>query len=132
MALTLPDFLASCLNFYTCMGKRLLLIGGENTHLFPVVSELGTTVETHHVRSRMRGSLTAALSRLAGLGKADSFVPASEQSVKDIHNLLPAVAFDFLERSLTAPLATFGTTLGLRQQAARPDTFVTVSSGEST
>ena len=84
----------------------------------------------------MRGGLAAALSWLAGLGKADSFVPASEQSVKDIHNLLPAVAFDFLELSLTAPLtaplATFGTTLGLRQQAARPDTFVTVSSGEST
>jgi hypothetical protein len=90
--LPLPDLLASCLNFYTCAGKRLFLIGGENTHLFPVVSELGTTVETNHVRSRMRGGLAAALSWLAGLGKADSFVPASEQSVKDLHNLLLAVA----------------------------------------
>jgi len=96
MALTLPDFLASCLNFYTCMGKRLLLIGGENTHLLPVVSELGTTVETNHVGSRMRGSLAAALSWLAGLGKTDSFVPASEQSVKDLHNLLLAVASNSL------------------------------------
>jgi hypothetical protein len=82
------------------MGKRPLLIGGENLHLFPVVSELGTTVETHHVCSRVRGSLTAALSWLAGLGKADSFVPASEQSVKDIHNLLPAVALDFSEAAV--------------------------------
>jgi hypothetical protein len=90
MAQPLPALLASCLNFNTRVGKRLLLTGGENTHLFPVVSELGTTVKTHHVRSRMRGSLTAALSWLAGLGKADSFVPASEQSVKDFHNLLPA------------------------------------------
>jgi hypothetical protein len=40
----------------------------------------------------MRGGLAAALSWLAGLGKADSFVPASEQSVKDLHNLLLAVA----------------------------------------
>jgi hypothetical protein len=38
----------------------------------------------------MRGSLTAALSWFAGLGKADPLVPASEQSVKNIHNLLPA------------------------------------------
>jgi hypothetical protein len=74
------------------MGKRLLLNGGENTHLFPVISELGTTVETNHVRSRLRGGLAAALSWLAGLGKADSFVPASEQSVKKLHNLLLAVA----------------------------------------
>jgi hypothetical protein len=80
------------------MGKRLLLNGGENAHLFPVVSELRTTVETNHIGSRKRGGLTAALSWLAGLGKADSFVPASEQSVKDLHNLLPAVAFDFLKR----------------------------------
>jgi hypothetical protein len=43
----------------------------------------------------MRGSLAAALSWLAGLGKADSFVPASEQSVKDLHNLLLAVASSF-------------------------------------
>jgi hypothetical protein len=90
MAQPLPALLASCLNFQTRVGKRPLLIGGENTHLFPVVSELRTTVETHHVRSCMRGSLTAALSWLAGLGKADPLVPASEQSVKDIHNLLPA------------------------------------------
>ena len=83
-------FLASCLNFYTCTGKRPFLIGGENAHFFPVVSELGTTVETHHVRSRMHGGLAAALSRPAGLGKADPLVPASEQSVKDLHNFLPA------------------------------------------
>ena len=50
--LTLPDFLTSCLNFYTCMGKRLFIIGGENTHFLPVISELGTTIETNHVRSR--------------------------------------------------------------------------------
>jgi hypothetical protein len=92
MAQPLPNLLASCLNFYTCMGKRLLLNGGENTHLFPVVSELGTTVEANHVSSRLHGGRAAALSRLAGLGKADSFVPASEQSVKDLHNLLLAVA----------------------------------------
>ena len=89
------------------MGKRPLLIGGENTHLLPVVSELGTTVETHHVRSRMHGSLTAALSWLAGLGKADTFVPASEQSVKNTHNLLPAVALDFLRWPSTAALSNF-------------------------
>jgi hypothetical protein len=85
-------FLASGLNFHTCMGKRLFLNGGENTHFFPVVSKLGTTVKTHHIRSGEHGGLAAALSRLAGLGKADSFVPASEQSVKDLHNLLLAVA----------------------------------------
>lgn len=85
-------FLASGLNFHTCMGKRLLLNGGENTHVFPVVSKLGTAVKTHHICSGKRGSLAAALSWLAGLGKADSFVPASEQSVKDLHNLLLAVA----------------------------------------
>ena len=79
------------------MGKRPLLIGGENTHLLPVVSELGTTVETHHIRTRVHGGLTAALSWLAGQGKADTFVPASEQSVKNTHNLLPAVALDFLQ-----------------------------------
>jgi hypothetical protein len=74
------------------MGKRLFLNGGENTHFFPVVSKLGTTVETHHICSSERGSLAAALSWLAGLGKADSFMPASEQSVKNLHKLLPAVA----------------------------------------
>jgi hypothetical protein len=78
------------------MGKRLFLNGGENTHFFPVVSKLGTTVETHHIRSGEHGSLAAALSWLAGLGKADSFVPASEQSVKDLHNLLLAVASNSL------------------------------------
>jgi hypothetical protein len=74
------------------MGKRLFLNGGENAHLFPVVSKLGTTVETHHICSSERGGLAAALSWLAGLGKADSFMPASEQSVKNLHKLLPAVA----------------------------------------
>jgi hypothetical protein len=92
MTLKSPWFLASCLNFYTRTGKRLFLIGGENTHFFPVISELGTTVEANHVRARMRGGLAAALSWLAGQGKADSFVPAPEQSVKDLHNLLLAVA----------------------------------------
>jgi len=92
MTLYLSRFLASGLNFHTCMGKRLFLNGGENTHLFPVVSELGTTVETNHVCSRLHGGLAAALSWLAGLGKADSFVPASEQSVKKLHNLLLALA----------------------------------------
>jgi hypothetical protein len=96
MTLKSPRFLASCLNFHTRMGKRLFLIGGENTHFLPVVSKLGTTVETNHVRSRLRGGLAAALSWLAGLGKADSFVPASEQSVKDLHNLLLAVASNSL------------------------------------
>ncbi len=95
-----PRLLASCLNFHTRTGKRLLLIGGENTHSFPVVSKLGTTVETNHIRSRMRGSLAAALSWLAGLGKADSFMPASEQSVKDLHKLLPAVASNYRSYSL--------------------------------
>jgi hypothetical protein len=85
-------FLAPGLNFHTCMGKRLFLNGGENTHLFPVVSKLGTTVETNHIRSGKRGGLAAALSWLAGLGKADSFMPASEQSVKNLHKLLPTVA----------------------------------------
>ena len=79
--LPLPDFLASCLNFYTCTGKRLFLIGGENTHLFPVISELGTAVETNHIRPGLRGGLAAALSWFAGQRKADAFVPASEQSV---------------------------------------------------
>jgi hypothetical protein len=78
------------------MGKRLFLLGGENTHFLPVVSKLCTTVETNHVRSRLVGGLAAALSWLAGLGKADSFVPASEQSVKDLHNLLLAVASNSL------------------------------------
>ena len=96
MALKSLQLLASCLNFYTCMGKRLLLNGGENTHLFPVVSELGTTVKANHVSARLHGSLAAALSWFAGLGKADSFVPASEQSVKKLHNLLLAVASNSL------------------------------------
>jgi hypothetical protein len=81
------------------MGKRLFLNGGENTHLFPVISKLGTTVETNHICSGERGGLAAALSWLAGLGKADSLVPASEQSVKDLHNLLLAVASSFLTAS---------------------------------
>ena len=102
------------------MGKRLFLIGGENTHLFPVVSELGTTVETNHVGSRLRGSLATALSWLAGLGKANSFVPASEQSVKDLHKLLLAVASNSL---------TLQNYLVVRMSDHRPDTFVTVSSG---
>jgi hypothetical protein len=92
MTLKSPWFLASCLNFYTRTGKRLFMIWGENTHFFPVIIELGTTVETNHVRSRMRGGLAAALSWLAGQGKADSFVPAHEQSVTDLHTLLQAVA----------------------------------------
>jgi hypothetical protein len=91
------------------MGKKLFLIGGENTHLFPVVSELGTTVEAHYIRSRWYSGLTAALSRFAGLGKADSFMPASEQGVKDLHNLLPAVALDLEEVIHLASQATFGT-----------------------
>jgi hypothetical protein len=85
-------FLAVCLNFHTRTGKRRFLIGGENAHIFPVISELGTTVETHYIRSCLRSGLAAALSWLAGLRKADVLVPASKQSVKDIHNLLPAVA----------------------------------------
>ena len=85
------------------MGKRLFLNGGENTHLFPVVSELGTTVEANHVSSRLHGCLAAALSWLAGLGKADSFVPASEQSVKKLHNLLLAVASNSLTSALLGP-----------------------------
>src|SRR4051812_7838696 len=101
MVLNPPRLLASGLNFHTCMSKRLFLNGGENTHLFPVVSKLGTTVETNHIRSCERGSLAAALSWLAGLGKADSFVPASEQSVKDLHNLLLAVASSACFNSLT-------------------------------
>src|SRR5678815_2439504 len=100
MTLYLSHFLASGLNFHTCMGKRLFLNGGENAHLFPVVSKLGTTVETHHISSGERGGLAAALSWLAGLGKADSFVPASEQSVKDLHNLLLAVASSYRSTAL--------------------------------
>src|SRR5579864_7482887 len=86
------------------MGKRLFLNGGENTHLFPVVSKLGTTVETNHIRSGKRGGLAAALSWLAGLGKADSFMPASEQSVKNLHKLLPAVASSYRSYSLISAL----------------------------
>ena len=74
------------------MSKRLFLNGGENAHLFPVVSKLGTTVETDHIRSGEHRGLAAALSWLAGLGKADSFVPASEQSIKDLHNFLLAAS----------------------------------------
>jgi len=118
MALPLPGFLAVCLNFHACMGKRRLLIGGENAHIFPVVSELGTTVETHHICSGLRGRLAAALSWLAGLGEADVLVPASEQSVKDIHNLLPAVALDFLERPSTASLSNLRHYPGL--EGSRP------------
>lgn len=67
------------------MGKRLRLNGGENAHLLPVVSELGATVQTHNVGPGLRSGLTAALSPFAGLGKANAFMPASEQSVKDLH-----------------------------------------------
>ena len=77
------------------MSKRLHLTGGENAHLFPVVWELGATIKADHVRSRLHRGFTAALSPFAGLGEANAFVPASEQSVKDLHNLLPEVAFDF-------------------------------------
>lgn len=71
------------------MGKRLHLTGGENAHLLPVVSELGTAIKAHHISSRLRCSFTTALSPFAGLGETDAFVPASEQSVKNLHNLLP-------------------------------------------
>jgi len=63
------------------MGKRSFLIGGENAHIFPVVSELSTTVQADDISAGCRGGITAAMSRLAGLGKANLFVPASEQSV---------------------------------------------------
>jgi len=70
----------------------------------------------------MCGGLAAALSWLAGQGKADSFVPASEQSVKDLHNLLLAVASSTCFNSLT--LQNY---LG-RRSGHLPNTFVTVSS----
>jgi hypothetical protein len=104
------------------MGKRLFLNGGENTHLFPVVSKLCTTVETHHICSGERGGLAAALSWLAGLGKADSFMPASEQSVKDLHNLLLAVASSYRSTALPWVLLRIVRPVG-------PETSVTVSSG---
>lgn len=63
------------------MGKRSFLIGGENAHILPVVSELSATVQAHHISARCHGGVVAAMSRLAGLGKANLFVPASEQSV---------------------------------------------------
>jgi hypothetical protein len=91
---TSPCFLAVCLNFNTCTGKRPRLTGGENVHLFPVVSELGTAIKAHYISSRLRCSFTAALSPFAGLGETDAFVPASEQSVKNRHKLLPPVAVD--------------------------------------
>jgi hypothetical protein len=81
----------------------------------------------------MRGGLAAALSWLAGLGKADSFVPASEQSVKKLHNLLLAVASSTY--FLTA--SHFRTTWVIQGWSPRDDqdigpiTFVTVSSGFS-
>ena len=110
MALTSPCLLAVCLSFHTRAGKRLRLFGGENPHLLPVVSELGTTVEAYYIRSCLRSGLAAALSRFAGQGEADSFMPASEQSVYDVHNLLPAVASRFLRKVFNpASSATFGT-----------------------
>jgi hypothetical protein len=45
----------------------------------------------------MHGGFAAALSRPTGLGKADPLVPASEQSIKDLHNFLLA-AFAFAEQ----------------------------------
>jgi hypothetical protein len=101
----LPCFLAVCLNFHTCTGKRPRLTGGENAHVFPVVSELGTAIKAHYIRSRLRCSFTTALSPFAGLGKTDAFVPASEQSVKDLHKSPPGGCFQLQP-------ATFGTYLG--------------------
>src|SRR5262245_50245862 len=93
--------LAVCLNFHTCVGKRLRLNGGENAHLFPVVSEFRAAIKAHYISPRLHRGFTAALSPFAGLGETDAFVPASEQSVKNSHNLLPAVAL-FLEHGSTA------------------------------
>jgi hypothetical protein len=106
---TSPCFLAVCLYFHTCTGKRPRLTRGENAHLFPVVSELGTAIKAHHIRSRLRCSITTALSPFAGLGETDAFVPAPEQSVKNRHNLLPPVALDF---EALRSSATFGSYWG--------------------
>jgi hypothetical protein len=66
----------------------------------------------------MRGSLTAALSWLAGLGKADPLVPASEPSTVPLSNFrhYPGPCFLALLKA---------------SRATAPITFVTVSSGES-
>src|ERR1700684_1305628 len=65
------SLLAVRLSFKACMVKFRLLIGGENAHCFPVVSKLRTTIEADYIRPCLRSSLTAALSWLAGLGKAN-------------------------------------------------------------
>jgi len=70
-------------------GQRPRLTGGENAHLLPVICKLGTAIKAHYISSRLRCSFTTALSPFAGLGETDAFVPASEQSVKNLHNLLP-------------------------------------------
>src|SRR5262249_14596017 len=95
------------LGFHVGVGKRLLLTGGENAHLFPVVSELRSTIQTDDIGACLCSSFTAALSPFAGLGKTRPSMPASEQSVKDLHNLLPAVALD-LRPVIPVSSATFG------------------------
>lgn len=84
--ITSPTPLAVCFNLYTRSSKRLRLTGGENAHLFPVVSEFLAAIQAYDVSSRLHSSFTAALSPFAGLGETDALVPASEQSVKDLHN----------------------------------------------
>lgn len=111
---TSPNSLAVCLNFHTCMGKRPRLTGGENAHLLPVVSELGTAIKAHHISSRLRCSFTPALSPFAGLGEANAFVPASEQSVKNLHNLLPWLLLILKTSNLRNNLGPFRRSLNHR------------------
>jgi hypothetical protein len=61
----------------------------KHAHVFPVVGEFFSTIQAHNVSPRLRGGIGAALSSLAGQGKAHPFVPASEQSVKDCHKSPP-------------------------------------------
>ena len=87
MARHLSQFLAG-FSFNTRVRHPPRLTGGENAHFLPVIRKLGAAIQADHISSRVRRRLTATVSPLAGLGKADAFVPGPEQSVENLHHLL--------------------------------------------
>ena len=112
MARHLSQFLAG-FSLNTGVRHASRLTGGENAHFFPVIGELSAAIQADYIGSRVRRRFTATLSPFAGLGKADAFVPATEQSVKNLHHLLPrlhsvwALAFALLRnlRKTRVPVA---------------------------
>ena len=101
-----PQFLAG-FSLYMRVRHAPRFTGGENAHFLPVVWKFRATIQADHIRSCVRRRLAATLSPLAGLGKADAFVPATKQSVKDLHRLLPRLPS--ILGADSALSATFGT-----------------------